>query len=362
MYEQELDYPAVKVDVDRQRAAMFGVNIDQAARSLTEGTSSSRFTAANFWADPKTGVGYQVQVQIPEQRMNSVEEVRNIPIATAGNQQVPLRNIADITGGTVLGEYDRYNMQRMFTLAANMSGEDLGRAIERVNQAIKNAGDPPQGVNVTVRGQAVPMEQLFGGLELGLGVAIVAIFLLLAANFQSFRLSLGVILTIPSVVAGVVIALLVTRTTLNIQSFMGAIMAIGVAVANAILLITFAERSRVDGSHVHDAAVEGAASRLRPILMTSLAMVAGMVPMAIGIGEGGSQTAPLGRAVIGGLLGATIATLVILPAIFAILQGETTRKSPSLHPEDLGRFRSQEAMGENGNGQPGQPVHTGIIS
>ena len=250
-------------------------------------------------------------------------------------------------------------MQRMLTLAANVSGEDLGRAIERVNQAIKQAGEVPQGVTVTVRGQAVPMEQLFGGLQLGLGVATVAIFLLLAANFQSFRLSLAVILTIPSVIAGVVIALVATRTTLNIQSFMGAIMAIGVAVANAILLITFAERSRIEGAKVSDAAVEGAASRLRPILMTSMAMIAGMVPMAVGFGEGGSQTAPLGRAVIGGLIGATMATLIILPAIFAILQREGTRKNASLHPEDLNRINAKDEPAAADNGEPSEAAALG---
>jgi len=165
-----------------------------------------------------------------------------------------------------------------------------------VSQAIAKAGEPPQGVNVAVRGQVVPMAQIFSGLELGLLVAVLTIFLLLAGNFQSFRLSLAVTLTIPAVVAGVAVALRVTGTTLNIQSLMGAIMAIGVAVANAILLVTFAERDRVGGARVPDAAVAGAASRLRPILMTSCAMIAGMLPMALGLGEGGSQTAPLGRA------------------------------------------------------------------
>jgi multidrug efflux pump subunit AcrB len=169
---------------------------------------------------------------------------------------------------------------------------------------------------------------------MGLLIAVAAIFLLLAANFQSFRLSIAVVLTIPAVIAGVALALLITGTTLNIQSFMGSIMAIGVAVANAILLITFAERSRIDGARVHDAAAEGASSRLRPILMTSLAMIAGMIPMAIGFGESGSQSAPLARAVIGGLIGATCATLVILPAIFSLLQRENTRKTVSLDPDD----------------------------
>jgi multidrug efflux pump subunit AcrB len=189
-------------------------------------------------------------------------------------------------------------------------------------------------VNVTVRGQVEPMAEMFGGLRLGLLMAVGVILLLLTANFQSFRLSLAVGLTIPAVVAGVVLMLWLTRTTLNIQSFMGAIMAIGVAVANAILLVTFAERSRVEGREPWEAAIEGARSRLRPILMTSFAMLAGMVPMALGLGEGGEQSAPLGRAVIGGLLGATCATLVILPAILATLQSRHAPISASLDPDD----------------------------
>jgi multidrug efflux pump subunit AcrB len=222
----------------------------------------------------------------------------------------------------------------MLTLSANISGEDLGRAAVRVQQAIKDAGKPPERVNVTVRGQVQPMLEMFGGLRLGLLTAVGVILLLLAANFQSFRLSLAVGLTIPAVIAGVAMALWLTRTTLNIQSFMGAIMAIGVAVANAILLVTFVERSRIEGRQPWDAAIEGAGSRLRPILMTSFAMIAGMIPMALGLGEGGEQTAPLGRAVIGGLIGATCATLVVLPAIFAMLQSRHARLSASLDPDD----------------------------
>jgi multidrug efflux pump subunit AcrB len=268
--------------------------------------------------------------------MNSLEEVKNIPIGRSSDSQISLRNVADITQGTVLGEYDRYNMQRMLTLGANVFGEDLGRAADRVSRAVESVGNPPQGVNVALRGQVVPMQEMFRGLEVGLLVAVIVIFLLLAANFQSFRLSFAVILTLPSVIAGVAVALGITGTTLNIQSLMGAIMAIGVAVANAILLITFAERIRIEGASALDAAIAGASSRLRPILMTSCAMIAGMLPMAAGLGEGGSQTAPLGRAVIGGLVGATFATLIILPAIFAILQDGRTRESVSLHPADVG--------------------------
>jgi multidrug efflux pump subunit AcrB len=333
-FGQQLDYPAVKVDIDRRLAGTLGVTADQIGKSLTEATSSSRFTVPNFWADPKSGVGYQVQVQVPPPRMDSVEQIKNIPISQNKDMQIKLRAVADVTEGTVLGEYDRYNMQRMLTLQANIVGEDLGGVADEVSKALAKVGTPPPGVNVAVRGQVTPMEEMFSGLGLGFAVAVITIFLLLAANFQSFRLSLAVVLTIPAVVAGVAIALWITRTSLNIESLIGSIMAIGVAVANAILLVTFAERNRIDGAEAHDAAIVGAASRLRPILMTSCAMIAGMLPMAIGAGEGGSQTAPLGRAVIGGLTGATIATLIILPAIFAILQGERSRKSASLLPAD----------------------------
>jgi multidrug efflux pump subunit AcrB len=333
-FEQELDYPTVKVSVDRERAGVLGVTTDDVAKSVVAGTSSSRYTSANYWADPKSGIGYQVQVEIPEHQMNSLEEVKNLPIARRPGQQIDLRNVAGVSEGTALGEYDRYNMQRMLTLSANISGEDLGRAAARVQQAISDTGKPPDRVNVTVRGQVQPMAEMFGGLRLGLLMAVGVILLVLAANFQSFRLSLAVGMTIPAVIVGVVLMLWLTRTTLNIQSFMGAIMAIGVAVANAILLVTFAERSRVEGREPWEAAIEGARSRLRPILMTSFAMLAGMVPMALGLGEGGEQSAPLGRAVIGGLLGATCATLIILPAILATLQSRHTRISASLDPDD----------------------------
>jgi multidrug efflux pump subunit AcrB len=333
-FEQELDYPTVKVNVNRERAGVLGVTAADIAKSVVTGTSSSRYTSANYWADPKSGIGYLVQVEIHEQQMNSLEEVKNLPIARRTAEQIDLRNVASVTDGTALGEYDRYNMQRMVTLSANIFGEDLGHAAARVQQAIRDAGKPPDRVTVTVRGQVQPMTEMFGGLSVGLLMAIGVILLLLTANFQSFRLSLAVLLTVPAVIAGVAIVLWLTRTTLNIQSFMGVIMAIGVAVANAILLVTFAERSRAEGREPWVAAIEGARSRLRPILMTSFAMIAGMIPMALGLSEGGEQTAPLGRAVIGGLIGATCATLIVLPAIFATLQSRHARVSASLDPDD----------------------------
>jgi len=337
-FGQSLDYPTVDVAVNRERAGLMGVKMSDVSRSLVAATSSSRFVVPNYWADPNSGVAYQLQVQIPQARMNSVEQAKNLPIAYRDGEAILLRNIAKVSESAAVGQYERYNMQRMITVTANIAGADLGTVAGQVAQALHELGNPPAKVTVAVRGQVVPLQQMLDGLRTGLLVAILVIFLLLAANFQSLKLSFIVVSTTPAVIAGVALALWVTGTTLNIQSFMGAIMAVGVAVANSILLVTFAERSRMGGTAADAAAVEGAQSRLRPILMTSLAMIAGMMPMALGLGEGGEQTAPLGRAVVGGLAVATLATLLILPSVFAIVQARAHRRSASLDPEkDDGR-------------------------
>jgi multidrug efflux pump subunit AcrB len=333
-FAQSLDYPTIDVNVDRQKGGLLGVRVVDVSRSLVTATSSSRFVVPNYWADPNSGVAYQVQVQIPQAQMDSVEQVRNLPVLNRSGQDVLLRSIATVTTGTAVGQYARYNMQRTISVTANTSGTDLGGARTRLEHALGSLGPPPAGVTVAVRGQVTALDEILAGLRGGLLLAIIAILLLLAANFQSIRLALVVMATTPAVVAGVAIMLWLTRTTLNIQSFMGAIMAIGVAVANAVLLVTFAERARVAGQSPQDAAVEGARTRLRPILMTSLAMVAGMLPMALGFGESGPQAAPLGRAVIGGLLAATAATLFVLPSVFVLAQRGASRRSPSLDPND----------------------------
>ncbi len=248
---------------------------------------------------------------------------------------VLLRNLAKIDPGTAVGTYERYNMVRVVSITANYYGVDFGTALKQVNAAITEVGPAPDGkTKIDLRGQVVPFQQLYSGFSSGLVIAVIVIFLLLCANFQSVRLALVVISTMPAVIAGVVLALFFTGTTINIQSAMGAIMAVGVAVANAILLVTFADRTRLATHGDRRAgAIEGAVSRLRPILMTSFAMLAGMLPLALGMGEGGDQTAPLGRAVVGGLALATVATLLILPAMFALL---ASRKSTtaSLDPDD----------------------------
>jgi multidrug efflux pump subunit AcrB len=334
-FSQPLDYPTIDIKVDRKRAGQLGVSVEQIGRSLVAATSSSRFTQPTYWRDPASGTAYQVQVEIPQSRIASIEDVQAVPVNTTNGARALAADVAEITYGTAVGEYDRYNQQRMITITANIAGQDLGSVTSEVNAAIARAGEAPRGLSVSVRGQVPPMQQTLSGLQTGLLLAIVVIFLLLTASFQSMRLALVILSTIPAVITGVAVSLWITRTTLNVQSFMGAIMAIGVSVANAILLVTFAEQRRREGSEAQEAAMEGAGSRLRPILMTSLAMIAGMLPMALAIGEGGEQTAPLGRAVIGGLAASTIAVLVVLPLVFATTQRKASRASASLHPDDL---------------------------
>ena len=353
-YGQPLDYPSLIVNVDRERAGQLGVTVEQVGRSFLVGTSSSRYVTPNYWRDPSSGIAYQVQVEVPQSDMASIQDVQNIPAIPDGSSRPLIGDVANVAYGTEVGEYDRLNGLRMVTLTANTGGEDLGRAAAKVDAAIRRTGSPPRGVTVNVRGQVAPMRLTLANLGLGLALAVLVIFLLLSANFQSLRLGLVVLSTIPAVICGVIIALLVTRTTLNIQSFMGAIMAIGVAVANAILLITFAEaHRRGEGAHSMEAAIHGAQTRMRPILMTSMAMVSGMIPMAVALGRGAEGTAPLGRAVIGGLVAATFATLTILPCAFSVVQERATTHSASLDADDP-ESRYWQARRENRGNQDGE--------
>ena len=333
-YGQTLDYPGIQVNVNRQLAGQLGVTVDQVGRSFAAATSSSRFVAPNYWADPRTGIAFQVQVQVPEPRVTSLDDLRVVPVSGDKGSHAMLGDVARIENTTIVGEYDRINGQRMVTLTANVSGEDLGRLVGKVDQAIARAGAPPRGAAVAVRGQIGAMRETFTNITAGLAVAVVVIFLLLAANFQSLRLAFVVVSTVPAVLMGVVLMLAATGTTLNVQSFMGAIMAIGVAVANAILLVTFAEQARARGASPRQTAIDAAGARMRPVLMTSAAMIAGMVPMALAFGEGAQATAPLGRAVIGGLAAATIATLVVLPSVYSLVLQSARAGSASLDPDD----------------------------
>jgi multidrug efflux pump subunit AcrB len=333
-FAQELNYPTMDININRERAGQFGLTMADVVRSVVPATSSSRFTQPNYWRDPNSGQAFQIQVQLPHNRIQSVDSLGSLPVMKNGRQDTQLTNIATLKPGTMPGLIERYNGQRVVSLTANLHNITLGEAVPALNKAIADAGIPPRGVSVQFRGQIPPLEDTISGLRIGLLLAILIIFLLLAANFQSVRMAVAIILTIPAVLCGVLIALRITETTLNIQSFMGAIMSIGIAVANSILLISFAERRRQEGMPLLEAVTDGATGRLRAVLMTASAMICGMVPMAIGASEGGAQAAPLGRAVIGGLIVSTFATLTILPSIYTILQTRASTKAPSLNPMD----------------------------
>ena len=333
-FAQEYKYPTLDIDINRDRAGQFGLTMADVARSIVPATSSSRFIETNYWRDPNSGNAFQIQVQLPRNRMQSVDAIGGLAIMADGRAEMQLDNIATLKQGSMPGLIERFNGQHIISLTANLHGVALGEAAQKLNRALANSGTPPRGTRIVMKGEIPPLAQTIAGLRTGLLLAVVAIFLLLAANFQSVRLSLAIVLTVPAVLCGVLLLLLATHTTLNIQSFVGAIMAIGIAVANSILLLTFTERIRRENKPLMEAVSEGAASRLRAILMTAAAMIGGMLPMAIGMGGGGSQAAPLGRAVIGGLIVATFATLTILPSIYAILQRNASQTSPSLNPTD----------------------------
>jgi multidrug efflux pump subunit AcrB len=330
---QPLKIPVIAITLDRLKVAQFGLNVTDIARSVTASTSSSRFTEKNQWLDEKAAYTYQVQVQVPEYVMNTMDELKEIPLLKGQNTPT-LADVANFTIKYAPGEYDRTGPRRFLTVSANIYKQDLGTATTDVQKAMKSVGEPPKGLVAELKGMSSLLTETMSSLQSGLAFAILVIFLLLAANYQSFKLSLTVLSTVPAVILGSLAALLLTGSTLNLQSYMGMIMSTGVSVANAILIVTNAEKLRLDYKNSTRSAITSAAIRLRPILMTSFAMMAGMIPMASGMGEAGEQTAPLGRAVIGGLFASTLAALFILPLVFAWVQSKTTYESPSLMPEE----------------------------
>lgn len=358
---QPLDYPACHIKIDRELAGQLGLTADEIGMSLEPAIFSSRFVDLSLWRDKDSGFSYQVQVQVPQDQVKSKKDIENFPAmsnqryeqlhtlegppegdhevdkyypgSSTDRPQHPLiSDVAQVEYGVTNGEFDRYNMVRMVSLTANIAGNDLGSVGDAVRAAVRRVGEPPRGVFVDVQGQVPLLKDTFDHLLMGLVLAVVVITLMLLAYFQTARVVLIVMSTTPAILLGVLTMLFITGTTLNVQSFMGAIMSVGVGIANAILLVVFAEQNRAQGMNAEDAAIHGAQSRMRPILMTSIAMIAGMVPMALSTG----QSAPLGRAVIGGLSMSTLSALILLPLVFVIVQKRAPVHSPSLHPEDLG--------------------------
>lgn len=328
--EQPLDYPTLSIDINRELAGQLGVSVKEIGNSLVTASSSSRWVSQNYWTDPKTGVSYQVQVEMPQWDIGSIKDVEAVPAMPTGMRGPFVRDLASLNYGKMVGEIDHVNQQRLISISANIAGSDLGRAARAVDAAIKRVGAPPRGVFVSQRGQVPTMGETFFGLQIGVALAIGVIILMLTANFQSLPLALVIVSIAPAIIAGEVIALMVTNTTLNVQSFMGGIMAIGVGVSNSILLITFAENNRMEGRSALKAAVVAGRERLRPVLMTSIAMISGMVPMAMSA----EAESSLARAVIGGLLVSTPCVLLIMPLIFSLARRKTGRKLASIHPED----------------------------
>lgn len=330
---QSLSYPAFEINIDRLRAAQLGIDAQDIARSLVPITASSRYTSKNMWVGGMMGIAYDVQVQTPQNILNSKDELLNVPLGKNSDRPV-LGDVATITPTKVLGE--SYNLGTMgYTpVTANIHNADLGRAQKDVQAAIASLGELPKGVNIQISGMVPVLDETMSSLALGLLIAIMVIFLMLAANYQSFKVSFVILTTVPFVILGSLLLMKITGSTLNLQSYMGIIMSVGVSIANAVLLISNAETLRMQNGNALSSAIQAASLRIRPIIMTSLAMIAGMLPMAIGHGEGGDQVAPLGRAVIGGLIASSFSVLLLLPLVFVWIQGKASTQSPSLDPED----------------------------
>lgn len=329
---QPLHFPTIRIKLDRLKLSQMGLSLPEVARSITDATSSSRFTEKVQWLDTKVAYTYQVQVQVPEYVMNSVEQLQSIPLVK-GRARPVLSDVSQLSVDTLPGEYDRAGPRRFLTVSANIYKKDLGAATAVVQDKIKAMGTPPKGLVTEIKGMSSLLVETLDSLQSGLIVAIVVILLLLAANYQSFGVSFAVLSTVPAVLLGSMLLLLATGSTLNLQSYMGMIMSTGVSVANAILIVTNAESLRLEYRDPFKAATVAASVRLRPILMTSLAMIAGMIPMASGMGEAGDQSAPLGRAVIGGLVASTFAALFIVPLVYGWIRQRSSFEPVSLLPQ-----------------------------
>jgi multidrug efflux pump subunit AcrB len=327
------------------------------AHAIVMATASTRFASLNYWIDVKTGFDYLVQLQIPPLRIDKPEDIETLPVESVNPLvNLMIRDVATVRRGVRPGEIDRDMSQRYLTLTANVEGEDMGRASRQVARAVAAAGEPPRGVRVETKGQLPPMNEMFESLGIGLGVAVFVILVLLTAYFQSPRLAIVSIGAVPGVLAGIATILYLTNTSLNIESFMGSIMCLGVSVSNSVMLVTFIDEHWKAGATSTEAAITGARERLRPILMTACAMTVGMVPMALALERGSQMQAPLGRAVIGGLVMSTFATLLVVPSIFAVVIGKKVAVSPSIDPADPNsRYYSPQVFGNHAASDADRP-------
>jgi multidrug efflux pump subunit AcrB len=344
---QVLDYPTLKVDVDRQRAAQLGLSQRDVASSMLVSLSSSSLVAPSYFLNPANNVNYTVVVKAPLQKVRSVPNLLSVPLTppSAGALLQPigppsplnlpqapaqtLGNVSTLSSQVTMNQVSHYTVQRVLDIGANFEGRDLGSVTKDIEARIKQLGQLPKGMKITVRGQNEVMFHSFRMLGLGLILAVLLVYCLMVVLYQSWIDPIIIIMAVPGALVGILWMLTVTHTTLNVESLMGAIMAVGIAVSNSILLVNFANDYRGENPEASplEAALEAGRTRLRPVLMTALAMIIGMIPMALALGEAGEQNAPLGRAVIGGLLMATVVTLFIVPVVYTLLR----RKPPMRH-------------------------------
>ncbi len=360
---QKLDLPALAVDIDRTRIQQIGLNAVNVAQSMLVSLSGSFQTAPAFWLNPANGVVYSIAVQTPQYQVDSIDALLRLPVNTAGAATAAqaatpqlLGNLVQLSPERRQAVVSRYDIQPVVDVYAGVQGRDLGSVATDVRRLVDAMRDElPRGTTVTIRGQVQTMQSSFNGLLLGLAMAIVLVYLLIVVNFQSWIDALIVIVALPAALAGIAWMLLLTGTTLSVPALTGAIMTMGVATANSILVITFARQRLADGVPPLSAALEAGATRLRPVLMTALAMIIGMVPMALGLGEGAEQNAPLGRAVIGGLLLATLSTLLFVPVVFAAVHRWLAhRTSRRARPPAAGAPSTASAPSPT---TPGSPRH-----
>jgi multidrug efflux pump subunit AcrB len=325
---QVLNGPDLHLDLDRTRAAQLGLTAQDVANSINVSLASSMQVAPNFWLDPKMGMTYPVAAQTPQNQIDSINALGNTPIPARGGPTQVLSNLATFSSGVEPVVANHHNVQPVFDVYANVQSSDLGSIETRINKVIREFEPKLAPGNVIeMRGQVQSMNEAFTRLGIGLMFAAVLVYLLMVVNFQSWTDPFIIITALPGAFCGIVWALFLTQTTFNVPSLMGAIMSIGVATANSILLVTFANDRRELGRTARQAAIDAGCTRLRPIAMTAIAMIIGMLPMAFGLGEGGEQNAPLARAVIGGLLLATFATLFFVPLMYSVLHTRTEQSS-----------------------------------
>ena len=317
---QITDTPEVRVEVDKRRASIMKLSQETVSENLLTALTSSAMVAPNYWVDPQNGVNYNLVVQVPTYNVDTVKNVTDVPVSYNNNKPVRLSNIAEVSSGTTASVVNHYDIQPIYDILLNVQDRDLAGVTRDINKIVKKYQKiAPRGTFINIYGQAKSMDYVFTSLLSGLMLALVLVYLLIVVNFQSWRNPFIIITPVPLALSGIIWILFVSDTTFSVQALMGSIMAVGVSCANSILVISFATEKMKEGLSSIDAAIEAGYTRIRPVIMTASAMILGMLPMALGIGEGGEQNAPIGRTVIGGLLFATFATLIVVPMLFAVM-------------------------------------------